>query len=448
MGKQSDRHSPLFWRSFLQTSIPAFILIIIIFLTLFNFLIPLIREKYIEQRKVQLKSITDVAMNIIGSQEKLERDHNRSRELAQQTALERIRSIRYGDMDSGYFWVQNEKSIVIAHSMVPDLEGKSFREVDPEYREALEKVTKLTDVVIANKRDEFLVYDWYNTSTGSIGKKLSYIKYYEPWRWVVGTGIFIDDINHEMARILENITAVGIALVAGVFILSMIYSYFIVRFRISADNIRRALIESESAVRLRDEQLEMVFDASPFAVAIVRQTDGTIVMVNTPFTKLTGYEQSEVIGKSLVEMSLLSEPDYLLIRKRIAESGKGEMVPSGNISGSLITHSGEVLNVIFSALSVNIGGDQCFAMMLTDITDERRLQEQLYQAQKMDTVGHLAGGIAHDFNNMLTGILGSAEVIKKSSEENGNEEIREYIDIVIEAAGRAAELTSKLLAFS
>jgi hypothetical protein len=103
-GKQPDRHSPLFWRSFLQTSIPAFILIIVIFLTLFNFLIPLIRDKYIEQRKVQLKNITDVAMNIIGTQEKLEREHKRSRALAQQTALERIRSIRYGEKDSGYFW--------------------------------------------------------------------------------------------------------------------------------------------------------------------------------------------------------------------------------------------------------------------------------------------------------------------------------------------------------
>jgi signal transduction histidine kinase len=124
------------------------------------------------------------------------------------------------------------------------------------------------------------------------------------------------------------------------------------------------------------------------------------------------------------------------------------MVSSGNISGSLIHRAGEVLNVISSAVSVNIGGDQCFAVMLTDITDERRLQEQLHQSQKMDTVGHLAGGIAHDFNNMLTGILGSAEVIKKSAEESGNDEIREYIDIVIDAAGRAAELTSKLLAFS
>ena len=447
-GKQPDRHSPLFWRSFLQTSIPAFILIIVIFLTLFNFLIPLIRDKYIEQRKVQLKNITDVAMNIIGTQEKLEREHKRSRALAQQTALERIRSIRYGEKDSGYFWVQNEKSIVIAHSVVPDLEGKSFREVDPEYGDALEKVTELTDVVIANKRDDFLVYDWYNASTGSIGKKLSYIKYYDPWRWVVGTGIFIDDINNEISRIIENITVMGIVLVGSLLILSVIYSYFIVRFRISADKVKRALIESESAVRLRDEQLEMVFDASPFAVAIVRQTDGTIVRVNPPFTKLTGYEQDAVIGRTLVETRLLSESDYVMIQRNIAENGKGDMVSSGNISGSLITRAGEVLNVISSAVSVNIGGDQCFAVMLTDITDERRLQEQLHQSQKMDTVGHLAGGIAHDFNNMLTGILGSAEVIKKSAEESGNDEIREYIDIVIDAAGRAAELTSKLLAFS
>jgi PAS domain S-box-containing protein len=95
-----------------------------------------------------------------------------------------------------------------------------------------------------------------------------------------------------------------------------------VRFRISADKVKRALIESESAVRLRDEQLEMVFDASPFAFAIVRQTDGTIVRVNPPFTKLTGYEQDAVIGRTLVETRLLSESDYVMIQRNIAEKGK------------------------------------------------------------------------------------------------------------------------------
>lgn len=84
--------------------------------------------------------------------------------------------------------------------------------------------------------------------------------------------------------------------------------------------------------------------------------------------------------------------------------------------------------------------------IVQDITDRKRIEEQLHQAQKMEAVGQLTGGIAHDFNNLLTVILGNAELLRDALRANPRQHA--MIDIVHRAAERGAELTQRLLAFS
>jgi len=82
---------------------------------------------------------------------------------------------------------------------------------------------------------------------------------------------------------------------------------------------------------------------------------------------------------------------------------------------------------------------------IDDVTKQLNLEQQLNQSRKMDAIGQLAGGVAHDFNNMLGGILGAAQLLKHKN--CVNEKGTEFVDMIIQAATRAADLTSKLLAF-
>src|SRR5262249_16949910 len=91
--------------------------------------------------------------------------------------------------------------------------------------------------------------------------------------------------------------------------------------------------------------------------------------------------------------------------------------------------------------------------VLKDITERKQAEEdlnkaqaQLVQSQKMESVGRLAGGIAHDFNNILTAILGYCNLLEKGLAKPNH--LSEYVDEIGIAAGRAAELTKQLLAFS
>jgi len=81
-----------------------------------------------------------------------------------------------------------------------------------------------------------------------------------------------------------------------------------------------------------------------------------------------------------------------------------------------------------------------------DITNQKQMEEQLRQSEKMRAVGQLVGGIAHDFNNMLSGITGATELLRLRN-TNFNDKDREYINIIMQASERAAALVAKLLAF-
>ncbi len=92
-----------------------------------------------------------------------------------------------------------------------------------------------------------------------------------------------------------------------------------------------------------------------------------------------------------------------------------------------------------------IDNKNCVIASVRDISSRKQLEEQLNQSQKMEAVGQLAGGVAHDFNNMLSGIMGSAEIIGKLS---NNDKISELADVIIKAAETAGNLTKQLLSFS
>ena len=89
--------------------------------------------------------------------------------------------------------------------------------------------------------------------------------------------------------------------------------------------------------------------------------------------------------------------------------------------------------------------------MIEDITNRLALERQLADAHKLEAVGRLAGGIAHDFNNLLTAVSGYAELIRFSNERSAPDvraEIDESVDVIVDAAGRGADLTRQLLTFS
>jgi len=209
--------------------------------------------------------------------------------------------------------------------------------------------------------------------------------------------------------------------------------------------LRVQIEEYQGAQKLLNEsniRLQTLFDVSPLAIAVSSFTEGIIREINSTFSDLFGYSDDCVIGKSGVELGLWGGGDQ---REHFLKLMHGQQ----NISGfgtEIKTYQGEIRTVLLYSSTMDFKGEKCLLIVFLDVTEQKRMEDQIRQTQKMDVIGQLAGGIAHDFNNMLTAILGSAELMARHIKDDSA--AMKLLGNIQKAAGRSADLTGQLLAFS
>ena len=214
------------------------------------------------------------------------------------------------------------------------------------------------------------------------------------------------------------------------------------------------LIESrraaEVALRESEERFRVLFESSPDACYIVT-AEAKFIDINRAAEEMLGYRREEVLDKTAVELSLI-HPDYMEAAISIAvQCLAGSPAPPTEL---LIVHSsGREIIVESRAVPVRFRNGLAILSTSRDISarkkaeaEQRRLEEQLRQASKMEAVGRLAGGVAHDFNNVLTGIRGFTDILLSSVPESDPN--RADLLEIQHATQRAAALTGQLLAFS
>jgi PAS domain S-box-containing protein len=177
---------------------------------------------------------------------------------------------------------------------------------------------------------------------------------------------------------------------------------------------------------------------------MITDLQGTILHVNQALEKMTGYTREELKGQTPRLLKSGKHPGELyaaLWRTVLARSSwQGELTNRCK-DGSLV----EVSLTVSPIVDAN-GQLTHFVGILRDISDRKLLQQQLLQAQKMQSVGTLAGGVAHEFNNLLAGINGYAALGLR--EAGLTPTLREFLQHVVDLSERAAALTRQMLAFA
>lgn len=179
------------------------------------------------------------------------------------------------------------------------------------------------------------------------------------------------------------------------------------------------------------------------------QTDENCIVLNwSPHAEaLMGWTRAEAVGRSVDEL-LFPEPLRVLYRQWLDQflSEAGSEAVGGRYETPLLQKDGREFfaEVSFTALRRNDG--HIINAFVRDITAKRAAEEQLIQAQKMESVGQLTGGIAHDFNNMLTVITGTIEILADGVKHDPA--LASIVRMIDDAADRASQLTANLLAFA
>ncbi|MEZ4389159.1 MAG: response regulator [Candidatus Krumholzibacteriia bacterium] len=199
--------------------------------------------------------------------------------------------------------------------------------------------------------------------------------------------------------------------------------------------IRRQLAElRESEARYRK-----IFDAGADGLLLLDH-DGTIVAANPAAGAIYGWSPQQLQGRSIT--SLLRDGD--------AELAQALRLPPADkpvhLEGITCNRERQQLETEISAVRLSFQGRSHAMVILRDVTEQRHLERQLLQSQKLETVGRLAGGIAHDFNNLLTPVLGYTEMLLEDPDLSA--EARADLTAIQRAGERARGLARQLLAFS
>jgi PAS domain S-box-containing protein len=203
------------------------------------------------------------------------------------------------------------------------------------------------------------------------------------------------------------------------------------------ESVRRHRLEQTN--RLLIQALESARDG-----IMITDLQGTILEVNHALEQLTGYNRDELIGQNprLFKSGVHPPEFYARMWQTILSRGSWQ----GEVTNRRKDGQTRQMSITISPIVDAQGRLTHFVGIERDITEHKRLEQQLIQAQKMQSVGTLAGGIAHEFNNLLAGINGYASL---GLRESGlTPALREFLQNVVDLSERAATLTRQLLAFA
>ena len=199
--------------------------------------------------------------------------------------------------------------------------------------------------------------------------------------------------------------------------------------------------QAEKALRESEDKFRTFFNLSPQSIAITEAETGKLVNLNNMFCEQTKYSRDEVIGKTTTEMGFYSTDD----RDRFIN----ELYASGEIRGlkmNFKVKDGSILNTLMFSKLLRVAEEKFILTIFLDITRQQKLEAQLHQAQKMESIGTLAGGIAHDFNNILFPMFGYLEMMMRDAPEDSP--LHDSLERVFNGAKIARDLAKQILTFS
>jgi PAS domain S-box-containing protein len=306
--------------------------------------------------------------------------------------------------------------------------------------------------------------------------KLSYAAPIPEWQWYVGSGVYIDEIDTTIAenrqifkdKVVNHLTIVVLVLIC-LLIIHFCFSHFISRnvwqqIDIFSKFLKNAIAEPVSmqsnilaykefreisglingmlgernaileTIRLSRDEWVNTFDAIGDCIMLL-DDKGTIVRANKTAGNIHGVAAKNLIGMPFGDLCCPDNPVNATLLDKLPHTGeiKNEKLKRSFLASSfpIVSTEGRLERIIHIA---------------HDITERKKLEQQLTQSQKLEAIGTLAGGIAHDFNNILAAILGYTELAHRASSPESL--VAQYLDQVIRAGTRAKGLVKQILTFS
>jgi signal-transduction protein with cAMP-binding, CBS, and nucleotidyltransferase domain/predicted metal-dependent phosphoesterase TrpH len=342
--------------------LPTVIAIGLFLAAIWGILLPSFEQTLLDRKRELIQELTSSAWSILASYESDEQSGELSREEAQSLALARVESLRYGPEGKDYFWIQDLQPQMLMHPYRPDLNGTD--------------VSSFTDargvrifVEFANlvQRDGegYINYVWqWKDDPSRLEPKESYVKGFTPWDWVIGTGIYTDDVNAEIARIERSIVNTSLVISSAVILLLL----FVMQQSMKIDRERQEVVDS---LRESTERYHSLVEAT---------TEGTLLVINNrcryanpTFLNMVGYSARQMEFLELDDLVPHGEENtefwnrYDLLDNQESDYDIEKQV-SGGLDGVLYRADGEKRDCVFILNPILFAGQRGLILLAKELS--------------------------------------------------------------------------------
>ncbi|MBN2788779.1 MAG: cache domain-containing protein [Candidatus Delongbacteria bacterium] len=327
----------------LRIVLPTILAIILFVSSVFTVILPVFRSNMLERKKEMIKELTAAAISVIEFNIDLEKKGTLTREEAQNKSIIEIEAMRYGDENKDYFWITDMYPRMVMHPYRTDLKGQDLSD----FKDVMNKSGKYLFVefvkIVKAQKEGYVEYLWqWKDDESRVVPKLSFVKGIPEWEWIIGTGVYINDVEDEIALLSKNITII-FSFIAGLLILILTYVIF------QSRRINNDLLKADAGLIEAKDRYKALVEASN--EGHILEVEGENVYSNFTLQKMLGYSGKEISSMKTVDLlvpdSKVNEEGLNHLKK--LSSGK---TMSGEFEAQVLTKTGEILDVVITTARI------------------------------------------------------------------------------------------------
>ncbi len=345
---------------FQKIVLPSLLAIVLFVIAAFAFIVPTFENNAILQKKTMLNELTNTVLSILSKYHNDEIKGLISTEEAQSKAKDEIEALRYGVDKKDYFWITDLKPTMIMHPYMHELNNKSLQEFqDPDGKKIFIEAVKIAQT----DGEGFISYKWqFKDDTNQVVPKLSFIKKFAPWGWIIGTGIYLNDVQLEISKLTRKLIFILIAIFV---IISMIISFITYQ----SLNIEKKRRKAEKQLSESREKYKSLIESSTEGI-ILLQND-KISFSNSFIQNWLQYSSSEMLDVN-IENIIYSDDKFNI----------NDFDNDSKIEISVVKKDGTKSDAILSILTVKFANKEGVLMTFQDTSEHRTTQYELEETKR------------------------------------------------------------------
>ncbi len=404
----------------LRTGLPALLAISLFSGVVFFHFLPTLSRAVMDQKRLMIRELTESSWNILARFEAEERAGRLTREQAQAGAVLQVRSLHYGQEGKDYFWINDLQPRMIVHPYRPDLEGEDLSGFADPHGKLI--FVAMVDLV---RRDGagYVDYMWqWKDDPARIVPKLSFVKGFAPWGWIIGTGVYTDDVDREVAAVTGRLQAAALLILAAVTLLLV----FLLRTSFVAE---RGRLRTAAALLASEEKYRSLVESAGESIFMSVGDEG--LFANASMLKLVGYEQADLAGLDAGDLVRPTAAELESGRRYWQAVAAGERAPT-RYEAELITRDGGTVRVMLSLSRVVLQGRPGFMAVATRLAKPRELD--LRAAQSSEDLAAANRRMATMASLMMSHGADALQVSRMLS-QNADAAVRKGVELAVAELG-------------